>query len=340
MDWPSGVGSMALRAPSLRVLPRALAAALLAAVVVFPLAAWVLHAHVKRAAVAALVSNATMGAESVRDRVDELRRTLEAAAPSCSRRLLDDPPQSPRLERMLEAMLAATPRLAAVAVVAAEGRVVFAVAPDADGFDPQVWFGRAAPRRSPLVARDAEGRAAHLWLPLSVAGDADVRVVGVVDSRTLLPRTSPTHDGECLDLVLPTANQPTATRVPGADLRLELDDRSDHVALRVELPSAPRAIERMTAAVTTPLLALGALLVLTFGLAARLGFGARVRAVGERHVKARHVWFGPRVAVDTQPRATSREPGPIVLKATPSEVADCDHDVPAPICADDPDHRG
>ena len=107
---------MALRAPSIRVLPRALAAALMAAVIAFPLAGWALHSHVLRVATAALVSNATMGAESVLDRTDELRRTLEAAASTCSRRLLDDPPQSPRLERMPEAILAATPRLPAMAV--------------------------------------------------------------------------------------------------------------------------------------------------------------------------------------------------------------------------------
>lgn len=331
---------MALRAPSIRVLPRALAAALLAAVVAFPLAAWVLHAHVQRAAAAALVSNATMGAESVLDRTDELRRTLEAAASACSRRLLDDPPQSPRLERMLEAMLAATPRLAAVAVLAPEGRMVFAVAPDADGLDALAWFGRGPVRRTPLVARDAHGDATHLWIPLSVSGDADVRLVGIVDSRTLLPRTSPTHDGECLRLTLPTASAASTPRAPGADLRLELDDRYEYVALRVELPSGPRAIDRMTAAVTVPLIALGALLVLLFGLAARLGFGARVRAIGERHARVRHVWFGPRVAEHAPPRSEAPRGGPVVLKLPPAEIADSEHALPARVGGDEPDHAG
>lgn len=312
-------------------------AALIAAVVVFPLAAWVLRAHMQRAAVAALVSNATMGAEAVQARVDDLRTSLERVAPACSRRLLDDPPQSPRLERMLDALLAATPRLSAIAVVGPVARMTFAIAPDADGFDPQVWFGRGAPRTLPLAMRGAADEPTQLWLPLSVSGEADVRIVGIVDSTQLLPRTSPTRDGECMRLALPTATAHATPRAPGADLRLELDDRAEYAALRVELPNAERALERMTAAVTTPLVALGALLVLSFGLAARLCLGARVRAVGERREKARRVWLGPRTAQHATTRDATAIVVPRLVKLPPAEIADSEHAAPARVGGDEPD---
>ena len=329
---------MALRAPTIRVIPRALAAAALASAIVFPLATWVLRAHVERAATAALVTNATMGAETVRDRVDELRALLERTAPTCARRLLDDPPQSPRLERMLESLLAEAPRLAALAVAGPDGRLRFVVAPDADGFDPLAWFLRGAPRRAPLAERADDGTTTRLWLPLAVDADAGVRVIGIVDARQLLPRTSPTHDGEAMRLVLPTATVHTTRRAPGADLRLELDDHAEFAALRVELPSGPRAIERMFAATTLPLVALGALLVCSFALATRWCIGARVRASSNRPVSARRVWVGPRV----EPSTPSHEPPrreSIVLRAALPEVADCEHALPARVGEDDPDHE-